>query len=100
MEVLHAIRVGTTGKNLDEKKEVNKAIDKLKRYELDFVIPNNLIMADSFSYFMERNLDPYDAVAISVALHEKVDIFITRDRKLKDKTTDLIKTEEPENIEA
>ena len=37
MEVLHAVRVGAMEKGLDWREEVDKAIDKLRKYGLDFV---------------------------------------------------------------
>ena len=90
MEVLHAVRVGAMEKGLDWREEVDKAIDKLRKYGLDFVIPSDVIMANSFTYFMDRQLDPYDAVAISIALHESVDVFVSRDGKLRRKTVGLM----------
>ena len=98
MEVLHAVRVGAMEKGLDWREEVDKAIDKLRKYGLDFVIPSDVIMANSFTYFMDRQLDPYDAVAISIALHESVDVFVSRDGKLRRKTVRLIDVKEPEEL--
>jgi len=98
MEVLHAVRVGAMEKGLDWREEVDKAIDKLRKYGLDFVIPSDVIMANSFTYFMDRQLDPYDAVAISIALHESVDVFVSRDGKLRRKTVGLIDVKEPEEL--
>lgn len=98
MEVLHAVRVGAIEKDLDWHKEVDKAIDKLRRYEIEFIIPTDVIMADSFTYFTDKQLDPYDAVAISVAIHENADVFVSRDGKLKKKTAGLIDVKEPEEL--
>jgi predicted nucleic acid-binding protein len=83
---------------LDGQEEVTKAIDKLRNYGLDFVIPTDVIMADSFSYFIDREIDPYDAVAISVAIHEGVDVFVSRDGKLRRKTAGLLPVKEPEEL--
>jgi len=47
---------------------------------------------------MDRQLDPYDAVAISIALHESVDVFVSRDGKLRRKTVGLIDVKEPEEL--
>ena len=39
MEILHAVRVGAMKRELHGQEEVSKAIDKLRNYGLDFVIP-------------------------------------------------------------
>ena len=59
---------------------------------------NNCNVYNSFTYFMDRQLDPYDAVAISIALHESVDVFVSRDGKLRRKTVGLIDVKEPEEL--
>ncbi len=100
MEILHAVRVGAMKRELHGQEEVSKAIDKLRNYGLDFVIPTDVIMADSFSYFIDREIDPYDAVAISVAIHEGVDVFVSRDGKLRRKTLGLLSVKEPEELAA
>jgi|Deesub1362A_J573_1020465.scaffolds.fasta_scaffold00266_59 predicted nucleic acid-binding protein len=94
MEILHAVRVYTKNKN----QEVKKAIESLRRYGIKFIIPTEVIMADAFVYFMERHFDPYDAVAISVAVHENAIAFASRDKSLGKKATDLINVKEPDEL--
>jgi hypothetical protein len=55
-------------------------------------------MADSFAYFLDRQFDPYDAVAISVALHQNAEVFVSRDGKLKRKARGLLEVKEPEEF--
>ena len=78
---------------------VEKAINKLKSYGIEFIIPTDIIMSDSFTYFLDYQLDPYDSIAVSTAVHEGAKILISRDKKLKKKIKDLIEVKEPEEID-
>jgi len=98
MEILHAVRVGAIEKGENWHKKVNEAINKLKIYGVKLIIPTEVVISDAFTYFLDNQLDPYDSIAVAVAVHENAEIFLSRDKKLKNKTKKIINVVEPEEV--
>ena len=98
MEVMHAVRSACEVRGIPWKPELEKAEDRFRRCESDIIFPDSSIMAESFIYFWNNHLDPYDAVSIAVAVRNNVDVFVTRDETLLKRAEDIIVIKTPEEI--
>lgn len=98
MEILHVIRVFSNTKGLDWRVECQKAEGLLRRYGIEFIYPDALSMSVAYELFWNNQLDPYDSILASIALHEKADAIISRDEDLRKRTSSIIKVMTPEEI--
>lgn len=98
METLHVIRVYSNVQALDWRAECQKAEALLRGYHVEFIYPDALSMSTAYELFWNNQLDPYDAILASVALHEKADVIVSRDEDLRKRTGSIIKVITPEEI--
>lgn len=64
------------------KKDFSLALQDINGLGIKILIPDSLIFVKAFEYQTELGLDPFDALAFSVAESSDCGFFITRDEKL------------------
>ena len=90
MEVVHAFR--------RRKRNYEDAIEDLENLGIDLFVPNSFTLIRAFELQQDYELDPYDSVALAVALESNCDYLITRDEDFAKKASDLIKACTPEEF--
>ncbi len=90
MEVVHAFR--------RRKRNYDDAIGDLENLGVDIFVPNSFTLIRAFELQQDYGLDPYDSVALAVALESNCDYLITRDEDFAKKAGDLIKACTPEEF--
>ena len=63
-------------------------------YSQKITVPSNLFRSSG------RRRIRYERIRLSVAIHEGVDVFVSRDVKLRRKTVGLLPVKEPEELAA
>ena len=90
MEIVHAFR--------RRKRNYEDAIGDLENLGIDIFVPNSFTLIRAFELQQDYELDPYDSVALAVALESNCDYLITRDEDFAKKVSDLIKACTPEEF--
>ena len=90
MEIIHAFR--------RRKRNYEDAIKDLEDLGIDIFVPNSFTLLRAFELQKDYELDPYDSIALAVALESNCDYLITRDKDFAKKAGDLIKVRTPEDL--
>jgi len=90
MEIIHAFRLKGV--------EPASVIEDCMSLGVHIILPDSWVMIRAMQYQIENKLDPYDAVALSVAAECKCNYLITRDKTLIKRISDIILAAEPESI--
>ena len=90
MEIIHAFRLKGV--------EPASVIEDCMSLGVHIILPDSWVMIRAMQYQIENKLDPYDAVALSVAVECKCNYLFTRDKTLIKRISDIILAAEPESI--
>ncbi len=90
MEIVHAFR--------KRKRNYDEAIKDLEDLGVRIFIPNSFTLLKAFELQQDYGLDPYDSIALAVALESNCDYLITRDEDFTRKADRLIKIRTPEGF--
>ena len=90
MEIVHAFR--------RRKRNYEDAIRDLENLGIDIFVPNSFTLLRAFELQLGYELDPYDSIALAVALESNCDYLITRDEDFAEKVNNLIKVCTPEEF--
>lgn len=98
MEVLQPVRAALQEQGLKWEERCRRLEQSLRRYGIRFVVPDVVAMADAYEYFWTNHLDPFDAITVSVAIHQNSDVIVSRDHDLRRRAEKLIPVLEPEEF--
>ena len=98
MEVLHRVRVSAELSGRSSQYAVKIAEKDLSRLGLQLTIPDAGMMGMAYDLFRAYHLDPYDAVLMAGAVSEKADAVVSRDKKMKKKTSKFFSVLTPEEF--
>jgi predicted nucleic acid-binding protein len=90
MEIIHAFRLKGV--------EPDSVIEDCMCLGVHIVPPDSWVMIRALQFQIENKLDPYDAVALSVAVECKCNHLVTRDNTFIKRISDIIPAAEPESI--
>ena len=90
MEIVHAFR--------RRKRNYEEAIKDLEDLGIVIFVPNSFTLLRAFELQQDYELDPYDSIALAVALESNCDYLVTRDEDFAKKASDLIKVCTPEEF--
>ena len=90
MEIVHAFRVRGV--------QPGSIIEDCLSLGVQIIPPDSLTMMRALQYQVDYSLDPYDAVALSVAVECKCDYLVTRDRTFMKHIGSMIPVNDPESI--
>lgn len=88
MEIVHVFR--------RRKQNYNEAIKDLEDLGIEIFIPNSFTLLKAFEFQQDYEPDPYDSIALAVAIESNCDYLITRDEAFAKKANSLIKICTPE----
>ncbi|MEK7822644.1 MAG: type II toxin-antitoxin system VapC family toxin [Nitrospirota bacterium] len=94
MEVLAILRKKSHMKDSELIRDVEK-IGKIQNLEI--IIPSEIHIAQAFEIQKKSKLLPTDSILVSIA-KDFADVFVSRDKELKTKTSSFISVVEPENL--
>jgi len=98
MEVIQPVRAALQERGLKWEEKCRGLERSLRRYGIMFVAPDVVAMADAYEYFWVNRLDPFDAITVSVAIHQNSAALVSRDRDLRRRAGKLIPVLEPEEL--
>ena len=90
MEIIHALRLKGV--------EPPSVIEDCMSLGVHIVPPESWVMIRALQYQIDNTLDPYDAVALSIAVECKCDYIVTRDKTFITRISHVIPAGEPEII--
>lgn len=88
MEIIHAFRLKGV--------EASSVIEDCMSLGVHFTPPDNWVMIRALQYQIEKMLDPYDAVGLSVAQDCKCTFLVTRDKSFIKRLYPVMTAGEPE----
>ncbi len=94
MEVLAILRKKSHMKDSELIRDVEK-IGEIQNLEI--IIPSEIHIAQAFEIQKKSKLLPTDSILVSIA-KDFADVFVSRDKELKTKTSSFISVVEPENL--
>ncbi|GEM_PF-822944 len=88
-----------TGKSEKEtEKELKKRLDEIQMMpNLGLLLPTSIDFGIAWSYLYEKKLTPFDSLILSSASAMEIPI-ITRDRKFKNRSSEVVEFYEPEEF--
>lgn len=90
MEIIHAFRLKGV--------EPPSVIEDCMSLGVHIVPPDSWVMIRALQYQIDNKLDPYDAVALSIAIECKCDYIVTRDKTFIKRISNVMPAGEPEVI--
>lgn len=98
LEICHCVRIKAAAAGKDSQSAMLNALKKIEDFGFKRIAPESVALYEALSYIVDLSLDPFDAILLSIAVHEGMDAVISRDEKLRKKASDIIPILTPEEF--